>query len=76
MFFVEVPIYIVTNNIVERLKVSSIKISLDKRLYESNPQNANFDDFPFDGDERLIGRKWIFCINDDIVFRLINSSGV
>ena len=42
------------NNIVERLKVSSIKRSLDNIIYVSKPQNNDFDDLPFDGDERLI----------------------
>ena len=37
---------------------------------------ANFDDLPFDGDERLIARRRISRINDDIVFRLKNGSSV
>ena len=74
MFFVEVPIYIVTNNIVERLKVSSIERWLDNIRYESNPQNANFGDLPFYVDERFITRRRLYCKIDDIIFRLINGS--
>ena len=36
------------------LKVNYIKRSLDNRMYESNPQNYDFDDSTFDGDETLI----------------------
>ena len=71
--FTKWPIDCLTNNSVERLKVCSIKQLLDNRIYESNPWNANFDDLTFDGDDRLISRQWLYRINDDIVFRLINS---
>ena len=54
MLFTRQPIDNVTDSIVERLKVSSIERSFDKRIYESNPQNSDFDDLSFDGDERLI----------------------
>ena len=50
------PIYHLTNNSVERLKVSSIKRSLDNRRYESNPRNSDFDDSPFDDDKILLAR--------------------
>ena len=43
-------------------------------MYESNPINADFDDLPFDCDERLITRRRIYCMNDDIVERLNNGS--
>ena len=42
-------------------------------MYEINPQNANFDYLTFDGDEKLITRRPIYCMNDDIVFRFNNS---
>ena len=41
-----------TDNSVEKLKVKSIKQQLDNRIYEGNPQNSNFSDLPFEGDER------------------------
>ena len=66
--FTQQKIYCLTYNKVEMLKVSSIKWLLDNRRYESNPRNANFDDLPFDGDEILITRGRLFCINDNIVF--------
>ena len=56
--FKERPIYCLTNNKVERLKVSSIEGSIDNRKYESSPQNDNFYDLPFDGDERLIAKDY------------------
>ena len=43
-------------------------------MYESNPQNANFNNLPFDDDEMLITRRGIYGINDDIVKRLNNGS--
>ena len=57
MLFTKRPIYCLTNNIVERLKVSLIKQSLDNRIYESNPQNDYFGGLPCDRDERLINRQ-------------------
>ena len=50
------PIDNLTDNKVEELKVSTIKLLLDNRGYQSNPRNANFDGLPFDGDEKLINR--------------------
>ena len=35
------------DNKVERLKVSSIKLFLDNRRYNSNNQNANFNNLTF-----------------------------
>ena len=35
-FFTKLPIYCLTDKIVERLKVSSIERSLDNRIYKSN----------------------------------------
>ena len=42
-------------------------------MYVSNPQEDNFDDLPFDGDERLITLRQIYRTNDDIVERLNNG---
>ena len=56
------------------MKVSLIKLLLDKIIYESNPQNADFDDLHLDGNGRLITRRRIYRINDDIVFGLNNDS--
>ena len=42
-------------------------------MYENNPQNIDFDDLPFDGDERMITRRRINHINDDIIERLNNG---
>ena len=58
--FAKLPIYCLTRNIVQRLKISSIGLSLDNRIYESNPRSSYFDDVPFDGYERLIDRQWIY----------------
>ena len=76
MFFTKQPIDCLTNNIIERLKVSFIKISVDTRTHKSDPQNYDFDDLPFDGNERLIAEQQIYRINDDIVFRSKNGSSV
>ena len=43
-------------------------------MYVSNPQNENFDDLPFDGDQMLITRWRMYGVNDDIVERLKNGS--
>ena len=42
-------------------------------MYVSNHQNEDCDDLPFDGDQKLINRQLIYCINDDIVERLNNG---
>ena len=42
-------------------------------MYKSNPQNSDFDDLPFDGDERLSTIFQINIINDDIIERLNNG---
>ena len=68
--FTKLPIGSLTNNIVEWLKVSSIEWSLDNRIYKSNPLNDNFDDLPFDDDERLIARWRMYHITDNIIYRL------
>ena len=52
------------------------KIVFDNRIYESNPQNYDFDDLPFDDDEMLIPRWQIYRINDDILFKLNIGPGV
>ena len=58
------------------MKVNSIKWSFDNRIYESNHQNDDFDDLPFDGDEILITGQPICNINDDNIFRLNNDARV
>ena len=45
----------------------------DNVIYESNPQNVDFDDLPFNDDESWITRRNIFCINDDSIFKLNNG---
>ena len=52
--FTKQPIDRLTDNIVEGLKVGLIGQSFDDITYESHPQNDDFDDLPFDGDERFI----------------------
>ena len=52
------------------LEVSLMERLFDNRIYESNLQNAYFGALPFDGDQSLLTRWQIYCINDDIVFRL------
>ena len=76
MLFTKRPIDCLTDIIVEVLKVSSIEQLFDNWMYISNPQNDNFDDLLFDGEKRLITRWRIYSINDDIVFRFNNGSGV
>ena len=61
-------IYCLTENELERLKVSPIKQSLDNKIYESNHRNTDFNDLPFDGDERLIARQQLYRIKDNILF--------
>ena len=58
------------------MKVSLIKQFFGNRIYGSNTQNANFDYLPFGGDEMLITRQRLYCINYHIVFRLNNGSSV
>ena len=74
--FTKQPIDRLTNDIVEKLKVSSIRRSFHNIIYESNPQNSDFYYLPFDGDERSITRRRIYRIRDDILFMLNNSSSV
>ena len=45
-------------------------------MHESNPLNYDFDDLNFDGDEKLITRRRLHCINDNIVFRLNNGPNI
>ena len=42
-------------------------------MYESNPQNSDFDDLTFYGDEIFITRQRIYRINDDLVEMLNNG---
>ena len=42
-------------------------------MHESNPQNEDFDDLPFDGDKWLITTQQIYRRNDDTVERLNNG---
>ena len=74
--FTKQPIDSLTDNILERLKVSLIKRSFDNRIYESNPQNTNFNYLTFDGNKRLIIRRQIYHINDDIIFGMNNGFSV
>ena len=55
-FCSKLPIDILTDDIVKNLKVSLIERQFDNYMYVSNSPNANFDDLPFDGDQRLITR--------------------
>ena len=41
-------------------------------IYDSNPQNTDFNYLPFDSGERLINRQRLYFINDDIVEILNN----
>ena len=66
--FTELPIDSLTDNKVEMLNVSLIKILLYNRRYKINPLNTNFDDLPFDGDDWLIVRQKLYSINDNIEF--------
>ena len=70
------PIDCLNGYSVEGLKVSSVKRSLDNRINEINPQNYDFVDLPFDGDEKLLARIWLYSINDDIIFKLINGLSI
>ena len=65
-----------TNNIVKRLKVSSIRQFFDNIIYESNILNDDFNYLPFDGEKRLITGRRLYCINYNTVFRLKNGSSV
>ena len=56
MLFTKQPIDNLTDNSVERLKVNTIKLSLDSLMYEISPRNAEFDDLFFVGDGRLMAR--------------------
>ena len=69
--FTKLTIDSLTDNTVEKLKVSSIGKSLDNITYESNPQKANFFDLRFNGDQRLISGWKIYRVYDD---RLKNGS--
>ena len=55
--YTKLPIDCLTDNIVERLKVSLIERSLNNRIYGTNPWNADLDYLPFHGNERLIARQ-------------------
>ena len=57
-------------------QVSSTKKSFDNIIYKSNPQNANFDYLPFDGDNFLITIWGTYSLNDDIIFKLSNDFSV
>ena len=72
--FTKLPIDCLTDNIAERLKFSSDEQLFDNIMHENNPRNDDFDDLPLDGDGRLISEWRIYCVNNDIVFRLNNGS--
>ena len=74
--FTKQPIDCLTDNSVEMVKVSLIGQSLDNRRYGSNHQNYDPGDLPCDGDENLIARRQIYCVDDGIILRLINGSSV
>ena len=71
--FTKRPIDNLTDNSVERLKVSSVEWSLGNKIYKSNHQNADLDDLPWNGDERLIAIWPIDSINGDVVFISYNG---
>ena len=71
--FAERPIEILTENILESLKVSFIGKMLDNRRYEKYPRNDDFNDLTFDGGGRLITKKKLCHIYDDTVFSYING---
>ena len=73
MLFTKIPIDGLTDNIAERLNISSIKLSFNNWMYVSNHQNEDFDDLPFDCDQRLITVWRIYHLNDDIVEMLNNG---
>ena len=74
--FTKLPIYCLNDNSVEMLKIIPIYRSLDNKRYKRNPQNNHFNDLPFDDDERLLARQRLYCINNNIVFKLINGLSV
>ena len=39
-----------------------------------NHQNSDFVYLPFDGDQRLMSRWKIYCVEDAIIFRFNNGS--
>ena len=63
-------------------KVSLTEWMLYNRRYESNHQNANFDDIPFDGDKkvdrktRIISYKWYNCIYFGQWFGCLQKSNI
>ena len=60
LFFTKWSIDCLTDDIIERLKVSLIERLFDNIIYESNHKNATFDDLPIYDDEILITRRWIY----------------
>ena len=42
-------------------------------MYNNSPRNSDFNDLPFDVDERLISRRKVYRINDDIIERFNNN---
>ena len=74
--FTKQPIDCLIKNNVERLKFGMIGRYLHNIIYKSNPQDTDFDDLPFDGVERFTARRQIYCINDDIIFRLNNGLSI
>ena len=47
--------------------------NVDDIMYESNNINAGFNDLKFGDDERLITRRHLCSITDDIIERLNND---
>ena len=46
------------------------------KIFQLSSQNANYDDLPLDDDEMWIARRQLYCINDNILSRLINGLSV
>ena len=71
--FKNLPMDCLADNIVETLNVSSIKISFDNIMYESNPQYDELSDLPSDGDQKLISGRKIFQVTFDGDQRFISG---
>ena len=54
ILFTKLQIDCLTDDKLEKLKVISKEQSVDNIIYESNPQNDDFDDLSFHGDKRVI----------------------
>ena len=68
------PIDRLSNNIVERFKVSLIGQSFDNLKCGSNPWNDDFDYLTSDYYQILVTRQRIYPINDNMIKKLNCSS--